>query len=249
MTAILEVEKVVKHFGALRAVDGISFSVEEGEIFGVAGPNGSGKSTLFNIVTGVPYSAQSGVVRFKGAQIERVAPHRICRLGLVRTFQRDAVFPSLTVRQNVGLAVLYGARVRPTCDRIDAALIASGLKAKRFDLQAGGISVFEKKKLTIATALATEPSLILLDEPASGLTPPEVAELAALIRALQRRGLTVLVIEHVLSLLFDICARLMVLDRGTAIVTGSPSDVMRDPRVVEAYLGRRTETFHASARH
>ena len=112
MTAILEVEKVVKHFGALRAVDGISFAVEEGEIFGVAGPNGSGKSTLFNIVTGVPYSAQSGVVRFKGAQIERLAPHRICRLGLVRTFQRDAVFPSLTVRENVGLAILYGARAR-----------------------------------------------------------------------------------------------------------------------------------------
>ena len=138
MTAILEVEKVVKHFGALRAVDGISFSVEEGEIFGVAGPNGSGKSTLFNIVTGVPYSAQSGVVRFKGAQIERLAPHRICRLGLVRTFQRDAVFPSLTVRENVGLAILYGARARPTCDRIEAALMASGLKAERFRPAGGG---------------------------------------------------------------------------------------------------------------
>ncbi len=249
MPAILEVEKVVKHFGAVRAVDGVSFSVEEGEIFGIAGPNGSGKSTLFNIVTGVPYPAQNGVVRFKGAQIERLAPHRICRRGLVRTFQRDAVFPSLTVRENVGLAVLYGARARPTRDRIDAMLIACGLRAERFDLQAGVISVFEKKRLTIATALAAEPNLILLDEPASGLTPPEVAELADLIRALQRRGLTVLVIEHVLSLLFEVCARLMVLDRGVAIVTGSPNDVIRDTRVVEAYLGRRTETFHASARH
>jgi branched-chain amino acid transport system ATP-binding protein len=249
MTAILEVEKVVKHFGALRAVDGVSFSVEEGEIFGIAGPNGSGKSTLFNIVTGVPYPAQDGVVRFKGARIERLAPHRICRLGLVRTFQRDAVFPSLTVRENIRLAILHGARVRPTGDRIDAALTACGLKAERFNLEAGGISVFEKKKLTIATALATEPSLILLDEPASGLTPPEVVELADLIRALQRRGLTVLVIEHVLSLLFEVCVRLMVLDQGAAIVTGSPNDVMRDPRVVEAYLGRRTERFHAAARH
>lgn len=128
-------------------------------------------------------------------------------------------------------------------------LIDCGLKTERFDLEAGGISVFEKKKLTIATALAAEPSLILLDEPASGLTPPEVAELADLIRALQRRGLTVLVIEHVLSLLFEVCARLMVLDRGVAIVTGSPNDVIRDARVVEAYLGRRTEGHHASARH
>jgi branched-chain amino acid transport system ATP-binding protein len=236
MSAVLEVEKVVKHFGAVRAVDGISFSVEEGEIFGIAGPNGSGKSTLFNI-------------RFKGAQIERLAPHRICRLGLVRTFQRDAVFPSLTVRENVRLAIVNGARARPTRDRIDAVLTACGLRAERFNLQAGGISVFEKKKLTIATALAAEPCLILLDEPASGLTPPEVAELAELIRSLQRRGLTVLVIEHVLSLLFEVCARLMVLDQGIAIVTGSPNDVMRDPRVVEAYLGRRAERVHASARH
>jgi branched-chain amino acid transport system ATP-binding protein len=249
MSAVLEVEKVVKHFGAVRAVDGISFSVEEGEIFGIAGPNGSGKSTLFNIVTGVPFSAQEGIIRFKGAQIERLAPHRICRLGLVRTFQRDAVFPSLTVRENVRLAIVNGARARPTRDRIDAVLTACGLRAERFNLQAGGISVFEKKKLTIATALAAEPSLILLDEPASGLTPPEVAELAALIRSLQRRGLTVLVIEHVLSLLFEVCARLMVLDQGIAIVTGSPNDVMRDPRVVEAYLGRRAERVHASARH
>ena len=172
MPAILEVEKVVKHFGAVRAVDGVSFSVEEGEIFGIAGPNGSGKSTLFNIVTGVPYPAQNGVVRFKGAQIERLAPHRICRRGLVRTFQRDAVFPSLTVRENVGLAVLYGARARPTRDRIDAMLIACGLRAERFDLQAGVISVFEKKRLTIATALAAEPNLICwTSQPRDSLPP------------------------------------------------------------------------------
>ena len=248
MSAILEVEDVSKHFGALRAVDGVSFSVEPGEIFGIAGPNGSGKSTLFNIVTGVPFRALAGAIRFKSERIERLAPHLICRRGLARTFQRDAVFPSLTVRENVRVAVVNGARVRPTPEQIDATLLACRLVGERFDQPAGEISVFEKKKLTLATALATNPALVLLDEPASGLTQPEVAELAELIRALQRRGVTVLVIEHVLSLLFEVCVRLMVLDQGKAIVTGAPSDVIRDPRVVEAYLGRRAERLHAPAR-
>jgi branched-chain amino acid transport system ATP-binding protein len=248
MSAILEVEGVSKHFGALRAVDGVSFSVEPGEIFGIAGPNGSGKSTLFNIVTGVPFRALTGVIRFKGARIERLAPHLICRLGLARTFQRDAVFPSLTVRENVRVAVVNGARVGATRAGIDATLAACRLVEDRFEQRAGEISVFEKKKLTIATALATDPALILLDEPASGLTRPEVAELAELILALQRRGMTVLILEHVLSLLFEVCARLMVLDQGKVIVIGAPSEVIRDARVIEAYLGRRAERLHASAR-
>jgi branched-chain amino acid transport system ATP-binding protein len=248
MSAILEVEDVSKHFGALRAVDGVSFSVEPGEIFGIAGPNGSGKSTLFNIMTGVPFHALTGEIRFKSGRIERLAPHLICRLGLARTFQCDAVFPSLTVRENVRVAVVNGARVRPTPAQIDETLVACRLIEARFDQPAGEISVFEKKKLTLATALGTDPALILLDEPASGLTQPEVAELAELIRALQQRGITVLVIEHVLSLLFEVCARLMVLDQGKEIVTGAPSDVIRDPRVVEAYLGRRAERLHAPAR-
>jgi len=247
MSAILEVEDVSKYFGALRAVDGISFAVEEGEIFGIAGPNGSGKSTLFNILTGVPFSALRGLIRFKGRRIERLAPHVICRIGLARTFQRDAVFPSLTVRENARLAIVNGALRKPTRDEVDEILAACGLPVARFDSAAGEVSVFEKKKLTIATALATDPTMILLDEPASGLTRPEVAELAELIRALNRRGITVLVIEHVLSLLFEVCARLMVLDRGRSIVTGAPAEVIRNPQVVEAYLGRRAEKLYAGA--
>jgi len=248
MTAILEVDDVSKYFGALRAVDGISFTVEEGEIFGIAGPNGSGKSTLFNVLTSVPFAALKGAIRFRGRRIERLAPHLICRLGLARTFQRDAVFPSLTVRENVRLAVINGAGRKPSATETDATLAACGLLAERFDAPAGEVSVFEKKKLTIATALATEPALLLLDEPASGLTKLEVGELADLIRAVHRRGVTVLVIEHVLSLLFEVCGRLMVLDQGKAVITGAPTDVIRDPRVVEAYLGRRAERLHASAR-
>jgi branched-chain amino acid transport system ATP-binding protein len=248
MTAILEVDGVSKHFGALRAVDGISFTVEEGEIFGIAGPNGSGKSTLFNILTSVPFAALKGAICFRGRHIERLAPHLICRLGLARTFQRDAVFPSLTVRENVRVATVNGAGRKPPTAETDATLAACGIAPERFDAPAGAISVFEKKKLTIATALATEPTMLLLDEPASGLTKLEVGELADLIRAVHRRGVTVLVIEHVLSLLFEVCRRLMVLDQGKVVATGAPAEVIRDPRVVEAYLGRRAERLDARAR-
>jgi branched-chain amino acid transport system ATP-binding protein len=173
----------------------------------------------------------------------------ICRLGLARTFQRDAVFPSLTLRENVRLAAVNGAGRKPSTAETDAMLAACGLPAESFDAPAGEASVFQKKKLTIATALATEPVLLLLDEPASGLTKLEVGELADLIRSVHRRGVTVLVIEHVLSLLFEICGRLMVLDRGKAVVTGAPADVILDHRVVEAYLGRRAKRLHASARN
>ena len=169
----------------------------------------------------------------------------ICRLGLAH-FQRDAVFPSLTLRENVRLACVYGARARRAMRPIDAMLVACGLPGPTLRPQAGAISVFEKKRLTIATALATEPRLILLDEPASGLTKPEVAELAELIRALQRRGLTVLVIEHVLSLLFEVCGRRWCSTRDEAMNQRSCGGI-RETRVVEGSLGPGGEV-HAAAR-
>jgi branched-chain amino acid transport system ATP-binding protein len=239
---ILEVESLERRFGALRAVDGISFSVAEGEILGIAGPNGSGKSTLFNCLTGVPFHASGGTVRFKGRNITGVPPHRICHQGLARTFQREAIFPSLSVQDNVMLAAHYGGGDETG---VDEALAFVGMAPQSHGALAGDISLFDKKRLAIASAIVTAPRLLLLDEPASGLSKPEVAELAALIRRVNARGVTIILVEHVLSLLLDVSQRLLVLEAGKLIAVGEPAAVMREPRVVEAYLGRRASQAHA----
>ena len=250
MAPILLCERVAKAFGALRAVDGVSFAVEAGETFGIAGPNGSGKSTLFNVITGVPYPADAGRVIFDGRRIERMAPHRICRAGIARTFQKDAAFPALTVRQNVRLGAVYGrpAERRPVGGTTAEELLAFvGIAEDQYERHPGEISLFDRKKLMIASALATVPRLLLLDEPASGLTGPEIEPLIGLIRKLKGHGVTVLVIEHVLSLLLTVSERLMVLNQGQVLTIGGPDEVVRDPSVVEAYLGSRGERADAAA--
>jgi branched-chain amino acid transport system ATP-binding protein len=249
MSDILVVEGVRKSFGQLRAVDEVSFAVRAGEIFGIAGPNGSGKSTLFNIMTAIPFAADGGSVSFDGRRIDRLAPHRICQSGVARTFQKETTFDSLSAYQNVLLGAVYG-RGRRDAARFDArardALGIVGIAETQFDRPAGELSVFDKKRLMIASALATEPRLLLLDEPASGLTKPEVAETADLVRRVNGLGITVLIIEHVLPLLLSLSQRVMVLNQGRELTTGLPDDVMRDERVVEAYLG--TRRAHGTAR-
>jgi branched-chain amino acid transport system ATP-binding protein len=247
---ILTVEGVVKAFGALRAVDGIGFSVRRGEIFGVAGPNGSGKSTLFNLITSIPFAADSGSIRFEGVAIERMAPHRICRLGVARTFQKDAEFSTLSVYDNVVTGAVYGREGRGAGDDRQAAheaLAFVGLPGSDHDRLAGELSVFDKKRLMIASALAARPRLLLLDEPASGLTKPEIDSLIHLIRRINATGVTVLLIEHVLPLLLTVSQRLMVLNQGRVLTTGLPDDVVRDDRVIEAYLGSRGRRDDAAA--
>jgi branched-chain amino acid transport system ATP-binding protein len=250
MAPILRCEGVAKAFGALRAVDGVSFAVEAGETFGIAGPNGSGKSTLFNVITGVPYPADAGRIIFEGRRIEHMAPHRICRAGIARTFQRDAAFPALTVRQNVRLAAVYGrpAERHPAAGTMAEELLAFvGIAEHVYERPAGEVSSFDRKKLMIASALATAPRLLLLDEPASGLTKPEIGVLISLIRKLKGQGVTVLVIEHVLSMLLTLSERLMVLNQGQVLTIGRPDEVVRDPGVVEAYLGSRGARGDAAA--
>ena len=244
MSTILSVHNVTKVFGKLIAVNNLSFEVQAGEIFGVAGPNGSGKSTLFNVLTRIPFGPDKGQVSFRDSRIDQLAPHEICRLGVARTFQKETVFESLTVKQNVQIGTVYGKR-RTVPPEAAEVLSFVGLADKQAT-PSETLTVFEKKLLMLASALATQPDLLLLDEPASSLTAPEVEQLSSLIRAISARGVTVMVIEHVLPLLLSVSERLLVLNYGEKLVLGEPAEVIRDERVIEAYLGTRTTSLASS---
>ncbi len=240
--ALLEVEGVAKSFGSLRAVDDVSFKVEAGEIFGIAGPNGSGKSTLFNVITGIPFKPDRGVIRFNGTEIQGKSGNAIARLGLARTFQRETSFDGLTVFENALMGSSYGKPQRPAAEaRASAAeaLEFVGLTSASFGRLAGELSVFDRKCLMLATAIAMQPKLLLLDEPASSLTKPEIESSIGLIRRTAERGITIVLIEHVLTFLMSLSRHLLVLNQGQVLAAGDPKTVIADERVVEAYLGKR----------
>jgi branched-chain amino acid transport system ATP-binding protein len=238
---LLDVRGASKVFGGLRAVDDVSFVVAEGEIFGIAGPNGSGKSTLFNCITGIPYGPSTGEIRFRGDRIDGWASHRIARAGLARTFQVDAEFPDLSARETVRLAATYagGLSGAGRAERVEATLERVHFQPARLDMPSSNLSVYEKKQLMIASALVADPKVLMLDEPASGLTRPEIAALDDLLREVNRDGVTILLIEHVLSLLLAVSQRLLVLNQGKVLAEGNPNAVIREPAVIEAYLGGR----------
>ena len=210
----------------------MSFGVEAGQILGVAGPNGSGKSTLFNVVTGIPFGPDRGRIRFDGAEIQGRAPHAIARLGLARTFQRETSFDGLTVFENA----LLGA---PAREDAAEALAFVGIATAEFGRLAGELSVYARKCLMLATAIAMRPRMLLLDEPASSLTRPEIEASIGLIRRTAARGITIVLIEHVLTFLMSLSEHLIVLNQGRVLAAGAPATVIADPRVVEAYLGTR----------
>lgn len=244
MDDILVVESACKSFGALRAVESVSLSVSRGEIFGVAGPNGSGKSTLFNVITSIPYGADAGRILFEGRAIQGRRPHDICRAGIARTFQRETAFDTLSARDNVRLGAVYGTQnmdESTRSKRIHEVLAYVGIPQVESERPAAELSVFDKKRLMLASALATGPKLLLMDEPASGLTGPEIDETIELIRRVNADGVTVLVIEHVLPLLLTVSHKLMVLNQGEKLAIGTPDEVVRNPLVVEAYLGSRKQ--------
>jgi len=240
MPSILEVDGLTKSFGALVAVDGVSFQVDEGEILGIAGPNGSGKSTLFNLISRIPFGADSGVVIFEGRRVDRLSDNRIARAGIIRTFQREAVFASLSCIDNILVAVeqTVGKRGAEAERLADEASDLVGFPRNFHNMPAATMPVFYQKQLMLATAVAQKPKLLLLDEPASSLVESEVDWVRDTILKLNGTGITILLIEHVLPLLMAVSKRLLVMEQGRVIALGEPEEVTRDKAVIEAYLGQ-----------
>lgn len=243
--SLLSVKGVDKRFGGLHAVKAISLDVEQGEIVGILGPNGAGKTTLYNLITGF-IQADSGEIVFNGRSLRGMAPHRIVGLGMARTFQLCRPFVGMSVLENVRVGSL-GPRV-PAGDldaRARALLADVGLRGKE-DFPAEQLSYGDLRRLEIARALATEPLLLLLDEPFAGLGSGEIEELSALIRRVHReKGLTILLIEHKLREFMKLVERVVAIDFGAVIAAGTPDEIVAHPAVIEAYIGRQ-ETADAA---
>jgi branched-chain amino acid transport system ATP-binding protein len=237
MSALLKLERISKRFRGLLAVDAVSFEVLEGAIFAVIGANGAGKTTLFNMIAGA-MAPDDGVITFAGAPITGLAPDAVCRRGIARTFQLVRPFPALTVEDNVIVgALLRHHDVGAARERAQAVLRRLDLFDKRRRV-AATLTLPDRKRLEVARALATEPKLLLLDEVMAGLRPTETDRMVATLREINRdSGLTILLIEHVMRAVMALAARVLVLDHGVAIAAGTPETVVRDPAVVQSYLG------------
>lgn len=235
---LLEVEGLTKSFGGVAANEDVTFSVNEGAIVGLLGPNGAGKTTLFNCITGF-LRPDAGRVRFAGTDVTGRGPSELARRGLVRTFQIMRVFPSLTALENVqvGSLLRYGRVAEARRHALDL-LEELGL-ARHAHIPARDLTTVDRKRVEIARALATEPRAILLDEAMSGLNPTEVADAVALVRRLRDRGLTVVLVEHVLEVVMPLADTVIVLQQGRKIAEGPPQELARDPAVIAAYLGPR----------
>jgi branched-chain amino acid transport system ATP-binding protein len=235
---LLSLDKVSKTFGGVTAVKDVSLRVEEGEILGVMGPNGSGKTTLFNLVSGA-LIPDDGKILFLGERTDGLPPHQLCRRGLARTFQLVRPFLGMTALENVLVGLGYGReRLTGAPAQVKAGeLLTSVGLAGSLDRPANTLTVMDRKRLELARALATSPKLLLLDEFMAGLTPTETAEAINLIRELQRAGMTVVLVEHIVWALLDVSHRIVVLSAGEKIAEGVPTVVAKDPHVVEVYLG------------
>jgi branched-chain amino acid transport system ATP-binding protein len=253
MTTMLEVTNLNKNFGGLRAVKDFELSIEKGELIGLIGPNGAGKTTVFNLITGI-YTPTSGSIVFNGEQIAGTKPFTITKMGIARTFQNIRLFPNLTVLDNVRIAyhphagyglmdaVLHNARFsakeKALTEEAQEFLSVFNLQDRQGEI-AKNLPYGEQRRLEIARALAAEPKLLLLDEPAAGMNPNESVSLMELIHFIRDRfKLTILLIEHQMRVVMGVCERITVMDFGEVIARGGPQDIQNNEKVVEAYLGR-----------
>jgi branched-chain amino acid transport system ATP-binding protein len=236
---LFEAEKLTKSFGGLMAIRELDISLEEGEIMGLIGPNGSGKTTLFDLITGF-LKPDKGKLRFKGQLINGLKPHKVCETGITRTFQLVKPFPEMTVAKNIMVGRIYGRRPAQS-------LLQAGIESREIlkfvglgdksDIIAGTLTLPDRKRLELARALATKPDLLLLDEIMAGLNPVEVESAIRLVKNIRGLGITVIMVEHIIRAVLDISDKIVVINFGEKIAEGKPQEIVKNPKVVEAYFG------------